>query len=155
MGYRDTKKSAKKEEVQKPRAPENTGIKSMWETYKDKSSNIMGQEGIMQFFKDWGLELSDPIVLVFSYLGETSQMCQYTEKQFTDACLNLGATKLDDLRKKHKYMMDTHMNTFNGLKKLHEWAFTYCSQGQKTVPKELYMCNFFLNLINSDVAIIV
>ena len=101
------------------------------------------------------MDLSDPLVLVFSYLGTTANMGQYTEKEFSDGVNNLGATKIEDLRKKHKYMTDTHLNSHSGLKKLHEWAFAYCSQGQKTVPKELYSRIFFMLKMISDAAIIV
>jgi hypothetical protein len=55
----------------------------------------MDQEGIVEFLQDWGVEFSDPLVCVFSYLAGAKEMGVYTSEEFKTACNQIGVTSLD------------------------------------------------------------
>ena len=113
---------------------------AFFDKYKAKGEEVMDQEGIVNFLQDWGVEFTDPLICVFSYLANAKEMGIYTCDEFKTACNALGVTNIDQLKGKNSHMKTTYLDDKKNFIQVYKHCFAHMasvSPDQKTVPIEM------------------
>eukprot|EP00123_Amoebidium_parasiticum_P019615 comp27883_c0_seq1/m.47181 comp27883_c0_seq1/g.47181 ORF comp27883_c0_seq1/g.47181 comp27883_c0_seq1/m.47181 type:complete len:252 (-) comp27883_c0_seq1:61-816(-) len=99
-------------------------IASMFQKYKDADDENITAEGVGSFCEDLGIDPEELPILVFAWKGNAATMGVFTEKEFTDACVNLGVDTLDGLKAKLK-AAEAELSDENKFRSLYQYTFGF------------------------------
>jgi len=86
----------KNQEKAKPKASQQQ--EKLFEKYKEKTEDVIGSDGLVEFLQDIGVDPLDPTTLVFSYLCGAKAMGQYTKDEFVAGLASLKANSNTEVK---------------------------------------------------------
>eukprot|EP00736_Rhodelphis_marinus_P001654 Rmarinus@m.29207 len=129
-------------------------IQTLFEQYKDASSDIMGVEGMEQFCRDLQIDPTDILMLILAWKFNARTMCEFSREEFMHGMQRLGCDSIESLRSKFPALRSsiTESETF---RQIYVFAFQFLCEGekQKSIPLDQAIAMWRIILVHrfSDV----
>lgn len=110
-------------------------LHDLYNSYKDKESDLIGPEGIERFCEDLNLHPSDRQVLLLAYVMKAQKMGYFSRQEFETGFETLHARTIAQLK---KALPTLNKIATNQQKDFHDFAFRFCftEPGQKIIDVE-------------------
>eukprot|EP01068_Selenidium_serpulae_P001499 Selendium_serpulae@DN1642_c0_g1_i2.p1 len=120
---------------QKLKPSQNSSVQESFNKYKNSLSkrNVMKLSGITALCTDLGIEVTDPVILVFCMHCEAKKMGELSFEEFTRGMNKLGCHNETDLKSKMGSMKQDLRN-----KPVYRFAFAFLlDKEEKSLPLEV------------------
>jgi DCN1-like protein 1/2 len=112
----------------------------IFKKYADKEdSNAMGEEGMLQFFKDVSVNPEGYETLIIAWYLKSSQMGLYQKEEFIKGFTGGGCSSIADIKNIIQQQIKTITSDNTIFKEFYKWLFIHCKEDEKkkTVPTDL------------------
>jgi len=114
-------------------------LNDIFKKYSDKEDEkIMGEEGMLQFFKDVGVNPEGYETLAIAWYLKSSEMGLYQKDEFVKGFQASSSTNIADIKTQVQTVIKS-LSDNNTFKEFYKWLFVHCKEDEKkkTIPVDL------------------
>mmetsp|Transcript_9884 Transcript_9884/g.15832 ORF Transcript_9884/g.15832 Transcript_9884/m.15832 type:complete len:258 (-) Transcript_9884:256-1029(-) len=107
-------------------------LEKIWKEYADKEDpSIMSEQGMLQFFKDMGVNPESHETLVVSYMINAEEMGIISRDEFVNGFYAQGCSSLDELKKCVQDKCKAINRDNKQWRSFYKWVFQYVKEDEK------------------------
>lgn len=114
-------------------------LQKVWKSYQDKQDpEIMSENGMIQFFKDCGVNPESHETLAIAWHLQSSEMGLFQKDEFINGFSKSGCSDKKDIKKQISQVCRS-LNDESQFKAFYKWVFHHVKEDdkKKTIPTEL------------------